>query len=371
MKRVACLIGLLMATALASPTMAQEPVEREHVVRRGDTLWDLAAFYFSDPFGWPDIYEANTTVVEDPHWIYPDEVLVIPGVRGDTEPQARGQTRRQVAAAPREVPARTVFYRQPPVEPQSDADPTVLSEPTMERVPVRPGQFLVAPYVDKRRALETRGIFVGALRENREIGSPPTAHPKDAVFLRYEGSERPTEGQQLLLIRVGDGLAGGRILEPTGVLRVTRLEPEALFAVIETQYGEIFEGQVAVPMPMYPDFMVEEAAEVEDGHDLEGRLIHFMGEPPLPSITDLGFVDLGARDGVKVGDVFTAVLPERASRERGIGDVFSRIERLPPEEIARLRVVRVGPEVATVRVESLLMPRLEPGLQVRRTHRIP
>ena len=47
-----------------------------HVIERGDTLWDLSARFFGDPYLWPQLWEQNQYIA-DAHWIYPGDPLVL------------------------------------------------------------------------------------------------------------------------------------------------------------------------------------------------------------------------------------------------------------------------------------------------------
>src|SRR5262249_5199877 len=58
-------------------------------VVKGDTLWDLSDDFYDDPLKYPEIWKANP-FIKDPHWIYPGQVLSIPG----------GRERGPAAAAP-------------------------------------------------------------------------------------------------------------------------------------------------------------------------------------------------------------------------------------------------------------------------------
>jgi hypothetical protein len=361
----ACLAGLVLASPLAA--QQGESLQREHVVKDGDTLWDLAGFYFQNPFTWPAIYRANTTIVEDPHWIYPNEVLVIPSLAGET-----AGTDRPAQPAPVAVrPDRTVFYSAATAPPDEDQDPTVLSEPTLGLFPVKPGEFTAAPFLANPGRMTVLARVLEPLRENRESsGFTPSAHPQEELFLSYRSGFRPEAGDRLMMVDVQRGLGGGgrRIIVPTGIVEVIEAAPEVIRARIEAQYGPVIRGQLVIPMALFPDFGGA-VAEPVPGPDLEGRIMEFLSDEPLYGPTEVAFINRGENQGVKVGDVFVAYLPERGSAGGFVGLLTG--DELPPEAVAELRVIRVMDSNATVRVDRVVLPRLENGIRVRRVARMP
>jgi len=78
MRKIISLICLLLPLAsYADELQLQENAPDRYVVVKGDTLWDISAKFFKDPWKWTQIWGYNKDSIKDPHWIYPGNVVYL------------------------------------------------------------------------------------------------------------------------------------------------------------------------------------------------------------------------------------------------------------------------------------------------------
>lgn len=91
--------ALLTVAAYAAAQELRGDHPQTYVVKRGDTLWDIAGRFLKKPWLWPEIWQANPQVA-NPHLIYPGDVLSLAYLDRVNRITATSPTPRAVAERP-------------------------------------------------------------------------------------------------------------------------------------------------------------------------------------------------------------------------------------------------------------------------------
>ena len=387
-----CLLALGPARLVAQDTASSAP--NTHLVKKGDTLWDLAAKYLSDAFRWPEIYRLNTDVIVDPHWIYPGELLKLPGYVGFGMPTVGVATNRLTAGQVDVIPARlsvlpgdtlrnytqkepSLFARRAvaPTAPTSGEVAVVAvaavpaaagaSSSGMTPPPVPPkvipyGDMVQAPWIERRGGPTVSGRIVGSA----EIPGIEPARQRS----RFQMSDRvliaPPTGavgqEKELYLAYHDGPLledVGQVIIPTGVLEV--LSPprkgDAAVARIVRMFGEVQEHDRLMPYDSAAFVAAGSPTRVSNG--IEGGILWIIDEPVLPPLEHYILLTLTSRDGMKVGDQLELFRPPLKAIEGDPGT--SEIH------VGLARVVRVTALGSTAMITWIDQPRVEKGTRVR------
>jgi len=344
----------LAALVPATPAVAQE-TPGSHVVKKGDTLWDLAARYLSDPFQWHRIFDLNRSMIDDPHWIYPGQEFRLPGAVQDgsrvasgdqAEARARGAAA-EAGASAGDVHAATGAERAgafdaPSIFDHSPEASVNVNTMSLDRVTppdlVSMSDYLRAGFVTSPASVSPHAVTARIMSQNPlGLELPSSVRSHDRIMIALNGLS-VSEGDFLQAIRPGRNRGSvGREYASMGLVEVTGVEGDSARAVVRTVYGDYQVGDLLVPAGSPGDVGTELTA-VQNG--MVARLLGFETEQPLLSTGDMVFVDAGSREGVEVGDEF-AVFPA------DIADVGSASL---DDRLSVVRVVRTFDHTASARV---------------------
>jgi hypothetical protein len=175
MRKIISLICLLLPIlANADEVQIREDAPDRHIVVKGDTLWDISAKFFKDPWKWPDIWALNKQDIKDPHWIYPGNVVFLDrrsGTLSTTPPSADSTSAKPQATD--SAPDNGLEKFSPKVR--------VVGQ-NSEAIPAIPlsiiGSFLSRPLVVEETELESAPTLVGTYEQRTLLSANDIAYAK-------------------------------------------------------------------------------------------------------------------------------------------------------------------------------------------------
>lgn len=332
----------VMPTPAPKPAVKRAPVRikptapTRYVVRKGDTLWGIAKHFLYDPWNWPEIWYANPQI-QNPHWIYPGDVLTLYYVNGRPRVSVTGGPR--VSGEPTVVLKPTIQYQKLPRAEQP--------------IPIQTIQpFLVHPRVVPVEQMRKAPHIVGS-SENRLIyGNGDTvyvrglpAHPKSSVYSLYRS------GPVLRSPKTGKVLAHEVIY--LGDIRIIR-DGRIATGVLENVTEQIQAGDRLLPLAkQHPNYtFMPQAPKVK----VHGQIISLFRAVRIVGQYQVVVLDVGSGQGVRKGDVVAVKQKGRVISDRYASPGESRTVRLPNSRSGIAMVFRVFKHVSYALVMSATRP---------------
>jgi LysM repeat protein len=361
--------------AAGQPALALPPV---HTVQQGETLWGLAKQFLGDPLLWPEIYRLNTMVIEDPHWIFPGEEL-----RFAPPPPDTTQAAPAAPAAPAEVTVAPALADTTPARPQPSPSGNPFDAPTIFAAkggaaaasatlqlqsqqayrPVRAGEHFAAGWLTEGELLPD-----GKVLGNTRTASISRLSAVTSATIFSEVAVVPPPGDSL---KNGDLLLSyevprridpwGELILPTGLLKVTDVGEAGANAMAQVigVYRAILSDQKVIAVPAFQRSNARSVAVDTGG--IVGSVIDVRDQHELITMQDVLFIDKGAEDSVRLGDLFQ--ISGTTTAASGIGTVV--------QNEAKVLIVYVRPHTSSGVVVQIDRPDIKPGATARQIRRMP
>lgn len=305
---------------------------RVHIVRSGDTLWDISDAYLGTPWVWPSIWRDNGQV-ENPHRIYPgDRIWITPNeMRKITAEEAAILLSNLPPGSEEPAAAEELFPTEMPAQPELASTPV---EQSSLFVSARESTGLITP-----EQYEAAASIVGRVPERVLMSQ------EDVVYIGL-GEGSVAVGDQLTVFRTRNKVLDpdtGRMLgyhvEFLGWVEVAETHPESSLAKIRMSTGEVMEGDRVTPRePLPATIAIQPSPE-----DVEGKISFFPNERVVMAREDFVYLNRGSVDGLEVGSPLEVFRPGYSTEDPARDEKV----HVPDRVIARLVVVRTAEDSAT------------------------
>jgi len=311
-----------------------------HVVQEGDTLWDISAHYFDDPWHWPQIWSWNPEIT-NPHWIYP-----LDQIRLSEQKLTADQV---VAHAKAELGGSPGAYREKGATAGMLAGTEVAPNVVVPRDALKPGMVFLRDqgYLDSD-SLRTAGQISGGHAENMFLS------PTDQVYVRFKSDQDVRAGQSYAIFRAikpeeREEAEQGVLVRILGSVVVRSYDRNKRIA-----RGVITEAMEPIERGMFVA-MVDRRFDLVDpkrnASNVVAHIIASIQPRRLLSYGNVVFLDVGEGKGIQPGNRFFVVrrgddwLDTIDAEPTEIGNVTEvppyDKEELPKEVVAELRVLKV------------------------------
>ena len=298
-------------------------VPSSHIVRRGDTLWDITWFYFNNPFNWPKVWSYNPKI-SNPHWIYPgDQVRLYPEGQGPT-PDA----------------AAVVGIGQPDVNNDVNNDNNKPSKQPNPRSDSGEFSLRQVAFVSDDK-LDFSAVIDGSTDEKLMLSLG------DSVYLSYSKNKPPKMGKRYAIYKsreiVRHPVSGDRVgalVRVIGELEVVSVKKGKRARAIITNSTDVIERGAQVG-PLKRQFKKIKVSPNEV--DAQGTIVAQLFADQLIGATQVVSIDLGSKAGLKEGNRLFVVRRGDAYEGRGkLSNAGQDDRRFPARAIGEIVVVQVG-----------------------------
>ena len=369
--------ALALASALLAMPAHAQAARREaaptpppgtvlHVVRRGDTLADIARRFLGDYRRWPELFKSNAEQIKDANLIFPGQRLY---VGADGKPTFNAPA---VAAKPELVdttPARTVVLgRNTTGQSNSVLDNATLSGRSL-RPTVRRGEVAAAPFLMAVNTKTNHGELVA--RADPTVAVAASARDQfqlfDDVDVLLPVGVRGTVGQKFGVYQLGPEIRHAKIrsnlVQPSGVVQLVALgSGRAARARVTSMFANMRKGDMLMALDTTPVPETVRPSDMANGPVYD--VAYVAGGVVLPTLQNYVVIALPAGVRSRVGDQFSLFTDGARLTESG-RDIA------PSNEVAQVSVVRVTPESATAVVVGHLQPAIRAGMKARLVSRMP